>query len=132
MSSISEKTPLLPIAEHAAPPHRESSIRRLTEFLLMFLCILLAALQFLIHFNWYSRESRPGAFLALLARGLCVSIPASLPTAAILFIAAPWLTRPDRIAITRYAVLLCYLVGSTLGAWLLTRDHRRLAWARLD
>ncbi|KAF2128542.1 hypothetical protein P153DRAFT_293102, partial [Dothidotthia symphoricarpi CBS 119687] len=122
MNSTSEKTPLLPITERAVSPHREPLVRKSTEFLLLLLCVVLAVLQFFVHFNFCSPESRLGAHLDLLARGLTLSVPASLPTTTILFVAAPWIARPDRIAITRYAILSCYVVGSTLGAWLLTRD----------
>lgn len=123
MSSTSEKLSLLPITEHAAaaPPPREPSRCKTIESVLVFFCMVLAALQFLVHFNPYGLESRAGAQLDLLARGFCVSIPASLPMAAILFAAAPWIARPDSVAVARYAVLLCYLVGSSLGAWFLTR-----------
>jgi len=51
--------------------------------------------------------------------GLRSSIPASLPTAAILFIVAPYLAHKERVVIARYAILVCYLVGSTMGALLL-------------
>ena len=57
--------------------------------------------------------------LKQLARGLRSSIRASLPTAAPLFIFAPCLAQKKRIVITRYTVLVLYLVGSTLGALLL-------------
>jgi hypothetical protein len=48
-----------------------------------------------------------------------MSIPASLPTAAIFFIVAPYLAQKERVVMTRYAILVCYLMGSTLGALLL-------------
>lgn len=59
------------------------------------------------------------ALVAQLARGLRMSIPASLPTAAIFFIVAPYLAQKERVVMTRYAILVCYLMGSTLGALLL-------------
>jgi hypothetical protein len=94
------------------------------EYALLVSALLLTVFQFLVLYSVAdtvpaSLEKPCHALLNQLARGLRISIPASLPTAAFLFIFAPYLAQKERIVITRYTVLVLYLVGSTLGALLL-------------
>ena len=94
------------------------------ESLALALVLLLAASQCLILYGvhgipYTSPNSALCTFLTNLASGLRFSIPTSLPTAILLFIASPYIARPERVLATWYLILLCYLVGSTLGAVLL-------------
>ena len=131
ISAASEKTPLLPIAEARPDAEKHSEAHnqpghKLLEYTLLLLSVFLAALQLLV---LHSFDNTPpptlssnfyyNRVLTKLACGLCISIPASLPLSAVLFIIAPYITRPERTVVTRYAVLLCYLAGSTLGALLI-------------
>jgi hypothetical protein len=85
--------------------------------------IMRAALQYPIvygsHSFLYMTSSSQICFLNEIAKGLRIAIPAGLPTAALLFMATPYITRPDCVFSAYYLVLLCYLVGSTSGALLL-------------
>jgi hypothetical protein len=44
-----------------------------------------------------------------------------LPTATLLFIASPWVARPERLLAMWYVIALGYLGGSTVGALVLSR-----------
>lgn len=122
-----EKSILLPIVEHRlememqveASESHSQSCREAIDSILLILSVVFTALQFLV---LYTAPASPGThcavMLAQLASGLRISIPASLPTTAILFIVTPYIARRDSIVTTRYAVLVCYLLGSMLGALL--------------
>ncbi|KAH7338518.1 hypothetical protein BKA66DRAFT_479717 [Pyrenochaeta sp. MPI-SDFR-AT-0127] len=98
---------------------RNTRYHEAIDSILLIFSLVFTTLQFLI---LYTAPASPGshcaAVLAHLADGLRISIPASLPTTAILFIVAPYVARPSCVVTTRYAVLVCYLVGSMLGALL--------------
>jgi hypothetical protein len=127
MSLTSEKTPLLPVVERTLDAYvrtMEQRRREGVEYALLVSTVLLTFFQFLVLYNGDSLmpialDSRCHVLLAQLARGLRMSIPASLPTAAIFFIVAPCLVQKERVVMTRYAILVCYLMGSTMGALLL-------------
>ncbi|CAN9261960.1 unnamed protein product [Alternaria alternata] len=127
MSYTSEKTPLLPVVERTLDAdmnkidqrHREG-----VEYALLVSTLLLTVFQVVVLYSGDSLvpialDGQYYALVAQLARGLRMSIPASLPTAAIFFIVAPYLAQKERVVMTRYAILVCYLMGSTLGALLL-------------
>lgn len=128
MFTTSEKAPLLPMVETTMQADGESpkNDRRndRIEWALLLATLLLTGFQFLV---LYSADggipitfgAQCSALLAQLARGLRTSIPASLPTAAILFLVAPYVAQKERLIMMRYAILVCYLVGSTLGSLLL-------------
>lgn len=123
-----EQKTLLPLADltpQPAPLRRTFFARHheLIESFALALILFLAASQCLILYGIHSLPytSPSGAlcvFLTNLAGGLRLSIPAGLPTATLLFIATPYLARPERMLASWYLILLCYLVGSTLGALL--------------
>ncbi|KAF1851195.1 uncharacterized protein K460DRAFT_29555 [Cucurbitaria berberidis CBS 394.84] len=128
--SMSEKTSLLPIAESGLEAKTKTNSktqidhRAVIEHVFLLLSLLLTAFQFFVLYSIDGSSLAPSttyynAVLRQLARGLRISIPASLPTSVGLFFTAPYIARPDKIVITRYTVLLCYLVGSTLGALLI-------------
>jgi hypothetical protein len=99
--------------------HREG-----VEYALLVSTLLLTVFQVVVLYSGDSLvpialDGQYYAMVAQLARGLRMSIPASLPTAAIFFIVAPYLAQKERVVMTRYAILVCYLMGSTLGALLL-------------
>jgi hypothetical protein len=127
MSYTSEKTPLLPVVERTLDAYinkMDQRRRESIEYALLICTLLLTIFQFLVLYSGDSfvpiaLDGHCYALLAQLARGLRVSIPASLPAAAMLFIVAPYLARKERVVMTRYAILVCYLLGSTLGALLL-------------
>jgi hypothetical protein len=127
MSLTSEKTPLLPVVERTLDAYvrtMEQRRREGIEYALLVSTVLLTFFQFLVLYNGDSLmptalDSHCHVLLAQLARGLRMSIPASLPTAAIFFIVAPCLVQKERVVMTRYAILVCYLMGSTMGALLL-------------
>jgi hypothetical protein len=129
MSSFqAEKVSLLPTVE---PPTLDTCSttndehqRGRIEYTLLISALFLTAFQFLVLYSVDNTIpptlAKPYfALLNQLARGLRISIPASLPTTALLFIFAPYTAQKERIVITRYTVLVLYLVGSTLGALLL-------------
>lgn len=125
---VEQKT-LLPLAELAPKtmPKRNPSISRhhnLIESCTLALILFLAASQCLIlygvhSFPYVTPSNALCIFLTDLASGLRLSIPGSLPTAIMLFVASPYVARPERLLATWYLILLCYLVGSTSGAMLL-------------
>lgn len=124
-----EQKTLLPLTAPVTTlaTHRESFIirnRNIIEYCTLILILGLAASQCLILYGIHNLPyTQPSlalcAFLTNLAGGLRLSIPASLPTATLLFVASPYVTRPERLVVTWYLILLCYLVGSTSGALLL-------------
>jgi hypothetical protein len=128
-TNLVEQKTLLPLTELALrpTPQRRSFIDRhqdLFESLALALILFLAASQSLILYGIHSipymiPNSALCIFLTDLASGLRLSIPTSLPTATLLFIASPYVARPERLVATWYLILLCYLVGSTSGALLL-------------
>jgi hypothetical protein len=117
----SEKALLLPIAEtlEANSKTNESRRREYIEYALLISSLLLTTCQFLVLYISASADSHCYALLAHLAHGLNISIPASLPTAIVLFAIAPYIAQPESVTVARYAVLACYLIGSSLGAVLL-------------
>lgn len=128
-SYITEQKCLLPTSAPApdSAPQRRTFVNRhrdLIESLALALILFLAASQCLIMYGihslpYTSPSSAVCVFLTSLAGGLRISIPASLPTATLVFLATPYTTRPDSIVASWYLILLCYLVGSTSGALLL-------------
>jgi hypothetical protein len=112
--------PTLVISSKTPAEHRRQRI----ESALLMAALLLTAFQF---FVLYPADGNVPAFLDgqcyvllnRLARGLRISIPASLPTTALIFIFAPYIAEKERVVITRYMALVAYLLGSTLGALLL-------------
>ncbi|KAF1933734.1 uncharacterized protein M421DRAFT_1109 [Didymella exigua CBS 183.55] len=118
--------PLVELAPQPMPPRRSftSHQRELIESCALALILILAASQCLILHEIHSLpyaipSSTLCIFLTNLAAGLRLSIPAGLPTATLLFIASPYVSRSELIPTMWYLILLCYLVGSTLGALLL-------------
>ncbi|KAI4951151.1 hypothetical protein J4E91_003856 [Alternaria rosae] len=113
MSFTSEKTPLLPVVERTLDAYvrnMEQRRREGIEYALLVSTLLLTVFQFLVLYSGDSLvpvalDSRYYALVAQLARGLRMSIPASLPTAAIFFIVAPYLVQKERVVMTRYAIL---------------------------
>lgn len=120
-----EQKTLLPLTRRQpAPAPRHSATHELLECCALALILFLAAAQCLILYGVHSLPfTIPShalcVFLTNLAAGLRLSIPASLSTTTLLFIAAPYVARPERILATRYLILLSYLGGSTLGALVL-------------
>lgn len=123
-----EQKSLLPLAELASRPGQRRNLhnrhRDILESLALALILFFAASQCLIlsgvHSIPYTTPSSALCiFLTDLASGLRLSIPTSLPTATLFLVASPYIARPERLLATWYLVLLCYLVGSTLGAVLL-------------
>ncbi|CAN9371386.1 unnamed protein product [Alternaria alternata] len=127
MSYTSEKTPLLPVVERTLDAYMnkiDQRHREGVEYALLVSTLLLTVFQVVVLYSGDSLvpialDGQYYALVAQLARGLRMSIPASLPTAAIFFIVAPYLGQKERVVMTRYAILVCYLMGSTLGALLL-------------
>ena len=127
MSYTSEKTPLLPVVERTLDAYMnkiDQRHREGVEYALLVSTLLLTVFQVVVLYSGDSLvpialDCQYYALVAQLARGLRMSIPASLPTAAIFFIVAPYLAQKERVVMTRYAILVCYLMGSTLGALLL-------------
>ncbi|RYN40716.1 hypothetical protein AA0113_g9006 [Alternaria arborescens] len=127
MSYTSEKTPLLPVVERTLDAYMnkiDQRHREGVEYALLVSTLLLTVFQVVVLYSGDSLvpialDGQYYAMVAQLARGLRMSIPASLPTAAIFFIVAPYLAQKERVVMTRYAILVCYLMGSTLGALLL-------------
>jgi hypothetical protein len=106
---------------------REKSDKRrqeITELNLLYSSALILVVQFFILYNFSAVPPSPrnhcDELLSRFARGLRTSIPATVPTAIILFVATPYIVAPDRTAIARYAILLFCLMGSTLGALLVS------------
>jgi predicted MFS family arabinose efflux permease len=115
-----KKAALLPTAEFTLAVDGKTIDERRherTEYALLISALFLTAFQFLVLYG--VDDVVPASLLSQLARGLRISIPASLPTAALLFIFAPYIAQKERVVITRYTVLVLYLLGSTLGALLL-------------
>ncbi|KAF9695292.1 hypothetical protein EKO04_006952 [Ascochyta lentis] len=128
-SYATEQKCLLPMAAPtpACAPQRRTFIDRhhalIESFTLAFI-FLFAVSQCLILYGirslpYLSASDQLCSFLSNLAGALRISIPASLPTATLLFIATPYIARPDRIVTSWYLILLCYLAGSTSGALML-------------
>jgi len=123
---IAEQKTLLPLttATTRPAPHRNALTTHyhdIMESCGLALIFLLAASQCLILYGVHNLPILPSSivlcnFLTDLAVGLRLSIPSSLPTATLLFIASPYVARPERLVATWYLVLLCYFVGSTSGA----------------
>jgi hypothetical protein len=126
---IDEEKALLPVAAPSTAPNpRDEPFivrnRNTIEYCTLALILSLAASQCMVLYGVHKVPFvEPSlalcAFLANLAAGLRLSIPASLPTATLLFIASPYVARPEQLVVTWYLILLCYLVGSTSGALLL-------------
>lgn len=128
MFPTSEKAPLLPMVETTAAQadieSQDDCSHDGIEWALLLATLLLTAFQFLVLYSAdggipFTIGAQCSALLAQLARGLRISIPASLPTAAILFLVAPYVAQKERLVVARYGILVCYLVGSTLGSLLL-------------
>jgi hypothetical protein len=126
-STIVEKAPLsleephLDIeAQDEVHDTRNNRRREIAELSLLYLCLFFTVFQFIALYRFSgtppSLTNRYYALLFVIARGLRISIPATAPTTAVLLIVAPYITRPDRTVVARYAILLCYLVGSTVSA----------------
>jgi hypothetical protein len=120
-----EQKTLLPLAQQPAQPTPpRSTLKRAHELLescALALILFLAASQCLILYGvhnlpYTTPSSAVCSFFTELAAGLRLSIPASLPTATLLFVASPYVARAERMLATWYLILLSYLGGSTLGA----------------
>ena len=124
-STFAEKTPLLPITEPSLEiAGRDQRRRGFIEYGLLVATLLLTIFHFFVLYSTSSSVpvALDGSFSALVAPfagGLRTSILASLPTAAVLFVIAPFVAQKEHVVMARYTILVCYLVGSTLGALLL-------------
>ena len=123
-----QKTLLLITHRHAEPlpPRSTTRTNAILESCALALILFLAASHCLLLYGIHSIPSialseSTCLFLSDLAAGLRLSIPASLPTATLLFIASPWAARRERVLVMWYVIALGYLVGSTVGALLLMR-----------
>ncbi|CAN9454954.1 unnamed protein product [Alternaria alternata] len=113
MSYTSEKTPLLPVVERTLDAYMnkiDQRHREGVEYALLVSTLLLTVFQVVVLYSGDSLvpialDGQYYALVAQLARGLRMSIPASLPTAAIFFIVAPYLAQKERVVMTRYAIL---------------------------
>ncbi|KAF3053391.1 hypothetical protein E8E11_011847 [Didymella keratinophila] len=113
-----EQKTLLPLTQHAQPAPRRSTFTRTHELLescALALILFLAASQCLIlygvhSFPYISPSESVCIFLTDLAAGLRLLIPASLPTATLLFIASPYVARPERMLET------CFKLESYRGS----------------
>ncbi|CAN9439583.1 unnamed protein product [Alternaria alternata] len=114
MSYTSEKTPLLPVVERTLDAYMnkiDQRHREGVEYALLVSTLLLTVFQVVVLYSGDSLvpialDGQYYALVAQLARGLRMSIPASLPTAAIFFIVAPYLAQKERVVMTRYAILV--------------------------
>ncbi|CAN9367922.1 unnamed protein product [Alternaria alternata] len=114
MSYTSEKTPLLPVVERTLDAYMnkiDQRHREGVEYALLVSTLLLTVFQVVVLYSGDSLvpialDGQYYALVAQLARGLRMSIPASLPTAAIFFIVAPYLGQKERVVMTRYAILV--------------------------
>ncbi|CAN9398565.1 unnamed protein product [Alternaria alternata] len=114
MSYTSEKTPLLPAVERTLDAYMnkiDQRHREGVEYALLVSTLLLTVFQVVVLYSGDSLvpialDGQYYALVAQLARGLRMSIPASLPTAAIFFIVAPYLAQKERVVMTRYAILV--------------------------
>ncbi|CAN9414962.1 unnamed protein product [Alternaria alternata] len=114
MSYTSEKTPLLPVVERTLDAYMnkiDQRHREGVEYALLVSTLLLTVFQVVVLYSGDSLvpialDGQYYAMVAQLARGLRMSIPASLPTAAIFFIVAPYLAQKERVVMTRYAILV--------------------------
>ncbi|PSN60196.1 hypothetical protein BS50DRAFT_593970 [Corynespora cassiicola Philippines] len=120
---ISEKTKsVLPFAESPwkTPVREKQQASRkvcFTEVTLLALSFVIALFQLYTLYPFDEEipyEAR--SMLDTIALGLSTSTSATFPTAAITGLAAPYIARKDRVAVARYTILLCFLVGSTVGA----------------
>ncbi len=125
---IAEQKTVLPLTARAVPCPRTLATRHhdLVESCMLALILLLAVSQCLILYGAHEILDSPASeeictYLTDLAVGLRLSIPCSLPTAALVFVASPYFARPERLLDTWYLIMLCYFVGTTLGALLLLR-----------
>ncbi|CAN9206991.1 unnamed protein product [Alternaria alternata] len=127
MSYTSEKTPLLPVVERTLDAYMnkiDQRHREGVEYALLVSTLLLTVFQVVVLYSGDSLvpialDGQYYALVAQLARGLRMSIPASLPTAAIFFIVAPYLAQKERVVMTRYAILFHPVMS-------LTRPNPRL------
>jgi hypothetical protein len=126
-----EQKTLLPLTQPAQPSPPRSTTRTNAIFescalaLILFLtasqCLILYGIHGLSYYSILIPSESTCIFLSDLAAGLRLSIPASLPTATLLFIASPWVARPERLLAMWYVIALGYLGGSTVGALVLSR-----------
>lgn len=117
-----EQKTLLPLTSPAPQLTRRRST--ILDSCALALILFLAASQNLILYGVHSSYCTPHhpavcVFLNNLAAGLRLALPASLPTATLMFIASPYVVRPERMLATWYLIVLCCQCGSTLGALLL-------------
>ncbi|OWY48101.1 Arginine biosynthesis bifunctional protein ArgJ beta chain [Alternaria alternata] len=109
MSYTSEKTPLLPVVERTLDAYMnkiDQRHREGVEYALLVSTLLLTVFQVVVLYSGDSLvpialDGQYYALVAQLARGLRMSIPASLPTAAIFFIVAPYLAQKELMSLTR-------------------------------
>lgn len=132
-SRTAEKEPLLPIAEAGESRPEESHTARIgiAESVLLLISLLVALFQ-LSTLYWFdytlaSTSSCPfrravASHIHLIETGLPSSIAASLPTAVIFLIAAPYLATREKVGLASCLTVFCYLVGSTWGAFMFGRD----------
>ncbi|CAN9410621.1 unnamed protein product [Alternaria alternata] len=113
MSYTSEKTPLLPVVERTLDAYMnkiDQRHREGVEYALLVSTLLLTVFQVVVLYSGDSLvpialDGQYYALVAQLARGLRMSIPASLPTAAIFFIVAPYLAQKERVGAGRQLVM---------------------------
>jgi hypothetical protein len=74
----------------------------------------------IFHFYLILRDNTTPSFLSTLAKGLYISLPISSLTAFITLATLPWIARPDRVKFVPLVVLFSHVVGSTLGAWVVS------------
>jgi hypothetical protein len=114
----------LNLKAHEGRGNSDKRRQEVTELNLLYSSALILVVQFLILYNFSVTPPSPGnhcnELLSQFARGLRTSIPATVPTAIILFVATPYIIAPDQTTIARYAILLFCLMGSTLGALLVS------------
>ncbi|CAN9393361.1 unnamed protein product [Alternaria sp. RS040] len=113
MPYTSEKTPLLPVVERTLDAYMnkvDQRHREGVEYALLVSTLLLTVFQVVVLYSGDSLvpialDGQYYALVAQLARGLRMSIPASLPTAAIFFIVAPYLAQKERVGAGRQLVM---------------------------
>ncbi|KAF1957626.1 hypothetical protein CC80DRAFT_48306 [Byssothecium circinans] len=126
----SEKRSLLPVAEPSQLLRQENdhseaetdadlSTTTLTYASLALIVVLLLLLN---AFHLLPRTSPLFPYTALIASGIQTSAWASLPAPVVLFIYAPYLAQPGRVAQMRYLTFLFYLVGTCVGGLMFGLD----------
>ncbi|KAF1935887.1 Arginine biosynthesis bifunctional protein ArgJ beta chain [Clathrospora elynae] len=127
--SEKEASPLLPVVEHH---HHHLQItteenccrRQLVEYALLLSSLLLTAFQFLVLYAFDGTCTSSNATLSQIAAGLHFSIPASLPTAVVFFVAAPYIARAEHIVVVSAIELSADMSITRPNPRFLTRTNR--------